>query len=157
VIVGIDPGAKGAIAFLTDGGDLLSVHDMPSYQIDVSGKKRTRIGAAEFANLLHDRTISAAYVERVGAMPGQGVASCFSFGYAAGIIEGALAALGVPVTFVTPQSWKKAMQLRSDKDACRQRAAQLFPRVAAQFSRVKDDGRAEAALIGLYGYQRGKS
>ena len=55
---------------------------------------------------------------------------------------------------VTPQLWKKAMRLVADKDAARQRAVQLFPERAEWFRRVKDDGRAEAAMIALYGWQR---
>jgi crossover junction endodeoxyribonuclease RuvC len=152
VIVAIDPGAKGAIAFLTDAGELLSVHDMPSYEVRVGKANRTRLAVAELSALIAHQMPSAAFVEKVGAMPGQGVSSCFSFGYAAGAVEGVLSALGAAVTFVTPQSWKKAMQCAGDdKGKSRQRAAQLFPSHASQFSRVKDDGRAEAALIGLYG------
>ena len=156
MIVGIDPGSKGAIAFLTDAGALLSVHDMPALQIDVAGKRRTRLAVADLALLFAERECTAAYVEKVGAMPGQGVSSCFSFGYAAGVVEGVLAMRGVPLTFITPQVWKKAMQVRSDKDGCRQRAMQLFPSHAGAFSRVKDDGRAEAALIAFHGWQRSR-
>jgi hypothetical protein len=31
---------------------------------------------------------------------------------------------------------------------------QRFPEIADQFKRVKDDGRAEAALIALYGREK---
>jgi crossover junction endodeoxyribonuclease RuvC len=153
MIVGVDPGAHGAFAFLSDSGALISVHDMPSFQVRVGAKTRTRLAVAELAALIRERSCSASFIERVGAMPGQGVSSCFSFGYSAGAVEGVLAALGVAVNFVTPQQWKKAMQVRADKDDCRQRAAQLFPSHAGAFSRVKDDGRAEAAMIALYGFQ----
>jgi len=37
------------------------------------------------------------------------------------------------------------------KGSSRQRAQALFPRQAILFSRVKDDGRADAALMALYG------
>ncbi len=152
MIVGIDPGAKGALAFLTEAGALVTVHDMPTAEIKVGKVKRARVSVAELSNLLSERDVTAAFIERVGAMPGQGVSSCFTFGYAAGAIEGVLAAQGVSVTFVTPQAWKKAMQISGDdKGKSRQRAAQLFPSHAGLFSRVKDDGRAEAALIALHG------
>ena len=100
MIVGIDPGASGALAFLTDAGALISVHDMPTYSVKVGTKKRTRLAVAELADMLRERDITSAYVEKVGAMPGQGTASMFSFGYTAGAIEGVLSALGVPVNFV---------------------------------------------------------
>jgi crossover junction endodeoxyribonuclease RuvC len=41
--------------------------------------------------------------------------------------------------------------LSSDKDTSRQLAMQRFPDYAEKFVRKKDDGRAEAALIALYG------
>jgi crossover junction endodeoxyribonuclease RuvC len=48
-------------------------------------------------------------------------------------------------------TWKRAMQVPSDKGACRMRAMQTFPGHSDLFRRVKDDGRAEAALLGFYG------
>ena len=36
-----------------------------------------------------------AYVELVGSMPGQGVASMFSFGHSAGVIQGVLGAFEI--------------------------------------------------------------
>lgn len=154
MIVGIDPGAHGAIAWLDEMGGLITVEDMPSVQIKVGTKMRTRVSAPMLVSLFKDWPATThAFIEKVGAMPGQGTASMFSFGFSAGLIEGALAGLGIGCTMVTPQSWKKAMQLRDDKGGARLRAAQLWPHKAPFFARVKDDGRAEAAMIGLYGAQ----
>ncbi len=151
LILGCDPGAHGAIAILTDGGALLEVFDMPSVQVEVGKTKRTRIASGSLAYLIRQHGPVHAFVEAVGAMPGQGTASMFSFGKAAGIIEGVLAGLAVPTTFLTPVAWKRGTGLGTDKAACRQRAMQVFPMQADQFARVKDDGRAEAALLALYG------
>jgi crossover junction endodeoxyribonuclease RuvC len=52
-----------------------------------------------------------------------------------------------PVTFVRPQVWTKALGVGSDKGAHREAACRLFPTDAEQFARVKDDGRADAALL----------
>lgn len=150
-ILGIDPGGSGAISVLTAAGNVVAVHDMPSAQVSVAGKKRMRVCASGVARVIAGYEPEHAFVEQVGAMPGQGVSSMFSFGRSAGVIEGVLAALAVPVSFVTPQAWKKAMQVRADKGACRMRAMQLFPSKADLFARAKDDGRAEASMIGLYG------
>ncbi len=81
----------------------------------------------------------------------------FNFGRGYGQIEGVLAALEIPVTLVTPQVWKRSLSVPADKSASRARAAQLWPGLAGTFSRVRDDGRAEAALIGLYGAQQRKA
>jgi crossover junction endodeoxyribonuclease RuvC len=151
VVCGIDPGAHGAVAFVDRNGALLSVHDMPTCEVRVGAKTKTRIAPAALSEIIGRGPSAPAFVERVSAMPGQGVSSCFAFGYAAGLVEGILATLGFPVTFVTPQSWKKSLGVTADKGSSRQRAMQLFPSHAGLFARVKDDGRAEAALIALYG------
>ena len=68
-------------------------------------------------------------------------------------------ALGLPLERVRPSAWKMAMGLRGKpKAASRGMATELFPDFADQFRRVKDDGRAEAALIARYGaYQNIRS
>jgi crossover junction endodeoxyribonuclease RuvC len=95
--------------------------------------------------------VNGAYLERVNAMAGQGVSSVFSFGRSSGIVEGILAAYDITTTLVTPQTWQKSMEVRGGKDGSRERAMQLFPMHAAMFARVKDDGRADAALMAAYG------
>ncbi len=150
MILGIDPGASGAVAWLTDAGFLIEVRDLP--HIPKHG-----MCPSILAGWLQepDRRPVHAFVEKVASRPGQGVVSVFTFGRSVGLIEGVLGALEIPVTMVTPQRWKAGVGLpadkRSDKGASRARAAQLWPGLAGTFSRAKDDGRAESALIGLYG------
>lgn len=150
-ILGIDPGVKGGIALLSLERGLIEVLDMPSAVVRVGKGNKTRILPAELARYLARHSPAHAYVEAVHAMPSQGVSSTFAFGQALGQVEGVLAALGVPVSYVTPQAWKRALQVKADKGTSRQRAMQLWPALAGSFARVRDDGRAEAALIGLYG------
>lgn len=149
MIVGIDPGATGAIAWLSDSGFLVEVRDLPV------GKEygRTRLMSAVLAAMLREagRMPIHAFVEQVGPGPEGGRAALFSFGRNFGQIEGVLSGCGVPMTLLTPQRWKRALRLPADKGEARFRAAQLWPGLAGAFARVKDDGRAEAALIGLYG------
>ena len=96
---------------------------------------------------------SVAYLEKVHAMPGQGVTSMFNFGMGYGSIQGILAAAGIPVKLVTPQEWKKYHGLiRMDKDCARLLAQRLYPQ--ASLARKKDIGRADAMLIGDYGVQQ---
>lgn len=151
MIVGIDPGARGALAFLSDDGHLVDVLDMPAVEVKTGGKLRTRIAPQAVALLIDARRPVHAYVERVGAMPGQGVSSSFTFGYAAGVLEGVLSALGIAVSFIAPAVWKRALKLPADKGNARQMAMQLWPARSADFTRVRDDGRAEAALIAHWG------
>lgn len=149
-IIGIDPGAKGAIAYVLPDGRLQRVVDMPAVEIN----KKTRIAPQALALMLAANRPAHAFLEQVGAMPGQGVSSMFAFGHCFGAIEGVLAALAIPYTLVTPQVWKKAMQVTSDKGSSRRRAMQLAPGQASDFQRVKDDGRAEAFLIAVWGLSR---
>jgi hypothetical protein len=72
-----------------------------------------------------------------------------------GIVQGILAALEIPTTFVKPQRWGKLVVLPANvlTGASRKRASELFPRDAGLFARVGDHGRADAALIALAGYR----
>jgi hypothetical protein len=68
-----------------------------------------------------------------------------------GWLAGVLASRSVPLTLVPPVRWKRALGVSKDKDGCRARASQLLPKAAHQWPLRKHDGRAEAALIALYG------
>lgn len=153
--IGIDPGLSGAIAVLTD--DTLKVFDMPTMTVDRNGKAKRQVSANELAELLnlYAGKDCHVYVERVSAMAGQGVTSVFSFGRSFGMIEGILAALKMPVTFVAPATWVKGVGRGPGKDASRSRAMELFPEYQHMFKRVKDDGRADAALIAHWGRKHG--
>lgn len=150
-ICGIDPGASGAIAILDMEKGYLSVIDMPTHQIERNGKTKNEISAQLVARHLEELKPDHVWVEKVGAMPGQGVSSMFQFGRSVGTIEGIIAALRLPISYVTPQKWQKASGMRQGKDGSRQRAQELFPAFAQHFSRVKDNGRSDASLIAWYG------
>jgi crossover junction endodeoxyribonuclease RuvC len=151
IVLGIDPGLSGAIAFYdTKTGDV-TVVDMPTVEVTRSGKKKNEVSPQLLSDEIAKGFADKAFVERVGAMPGQGVTSVFSFGRSVGIVEGILAALNIPTTIVPPQTWQKGVNLRGGKDGSRERAMQLFPRHAFLYTRKKDDGRSDASLIAHYG------
>lgn len=149
-VIGVDPGASGAIALVVDGF-LHQVVDMPAVTVTRNASQKRQVSPAGVADIIRSMKPDTAIVEKVGAMPGQGVSSMFSFGRSVGILEGALAALQVPATFITPQAWQKAVGAAKGKDGSRQRVMELFPRDSHLFARVKDDGRADAVLIALAG------
>jgi hypothetical protein len=151
-IIAIDPGLTGAIAFYD--GERLAVDDMPVYTV----RKATRVNLHDLAAIIANARIMGAYdalVEHVGAMPKQGVASAFNFGFTTGAIHGILAALGMESHTVVPAQWRFGVGLmhlpngdkRDRKAASRARAIELFPDYAHLFARAKDDGRADAALM----------
>jgi crossover junction endodeoxyribonuclease RuvC len=121
--------------------------------VERNGKAKRQVSASELADIFspYDSSKCHVYVEKVSAMAGQGVTSVFSFGRSFGMIEGILAAFRLPVTYVAPATWVKGVGRGQGKDASRARAMEIFPNNQADFKRVKDDGRADAALIAYWG------
>jgi len=152
LILGIDPGASGAVALL-DGGKLVDVIDMPVKSVMVSGKAKKRIDSRALVEALEQHDVTHVFLEQVSAMPGQGVSSMFAFGRATGIAEGVAASKTKELIEVRPQVWKKHFGLDGRKDGSRELAMERWPRMASYFQRKKGDGRAEAVLIGLWGYE----
>lgn len=148
VILGADQGKRGALAFFEPETGALDIHDMP---LAKDGRGRQVIDRVALALLLDRQDISHAWVEQVGVMPGEGAVGAFSFGLGCGLLLGILAANFIPTTLVTPQVWKRTLRVPADKSAARLRASELLPRHASNWPLVKHDGRAEAALIALYG------
>ena len=84
-------------------------------------------------------------IEQVSAMPGQGVASMFTFGGAYMACIAIAQRSMCPWMLVRPRAWKKDMGLTADKDESLDMAREKWPE--APLSRKKDNGRAEALLI----------
>jgi crossover junction endodeoxyribonuclease RuvC len=154
IYLGIDPGAHGAIAALDDAGGLLWIEDMPHTQ-EASGRVATN--AALLAPILGLANAKVAYVEFTSARPTDAKASAFAFGRARGVIEGVAGALGLPLVFLTPPTWKRIADIPAgveNKDLARTRAIARWPGHAELFKRKMDVDRAEAALIGIAGMRR---
>lgn len=147
-ILGIDPGCSGALVMITARGTYIDHLAMPTIKVGT----KSRVNGAAISAWLKKFHISHAYLEQVGAMPGQGTASMFTFGHAAGVAEGILQGLNIPYTLVTPQTWKKSAGLiGSDKDAARSRAIQLYPELRALDAKAKGQALADALLIARHG------
>jgi crossover junction endodeoxyribonuclease RuvC len=150
-IIGIDPGLTGAIAVLSPTGELERLADLPVIRdgrlawIDGGGLQSFLL------DTLYGRP-ARAIVERVSAMPRQGVASSFSFGVGFGSILSILQARHLPIELVTPGVWKRALGLSSDKSASLHKARLLFP--SAELHLAKHDGRAESLLLAHYALNR---
>lgn len=154
IILGIDPGLSGALCLMGDVTHHSEIIDIPTFSLSRNGKNKREVDAIGLSNAINEHLpIKHCFIEQVGAMPGQGVSSVFAFGKSYGVIIGVLAARGIPVTYVHPRVWKKALGVPAAKDGARARASQLLPRLSAKWSRAKDDGRAEAALIAYWGIE----
>ena len=142
-IAGFDPGLSGAIAFFWPiAPDRVAAEDMPI----VGGE----VDCATLAARIRQMAPDVAIVERVSAMPKQGVSSTFKFGACYGALLGVLAALEIRSVLVTPGVWKRHFRLDADKEKSRALALRTFAKTPEHFSRKHDHGRAEAALMALW-------
>jgi crossover junction endodeoxyribonuclease RuvC len=96
-----------------------------------------------------------AYIEKVSALPGQGVSSMFKFGFVTGILHGIIRTFGIPLYVVTPQIWKKEILQGTDKSkqAAIDYCLRAYPNVKlfrTERSRTYDDGMADALCIAEY-------
>jgi crossover junction endodeoxyribonuclease RuvC len=144
MIVGIDCGYRtGGVALV--GDDWSEVHDLPTY--DEGG-----VDVVALMDIITSvEKVDHIYIEKQQAMPKQGVVSTFKLGYGFGQIVSTCALSRSPYTLVTPNNWKRALNLPRDKDAARRLAQQWFPDLAKELKRKKDEHRAEALLIALFG------
>ena len=154
LIIAIDPGINGAICFF-ENGQVIDVLEMPTM---ADGKKNKRqINGHQMYNELssrikgYDNLNINVVVEQVSAMPGQGVTSMFNFGQSFGVIKGICSAMQLPIHFVRPAKWKKYFNLiKTEKDASRTKAIEIFPYISSKLSKKKDSNKAEAILIASY-------
>lgn len=104
IILGIDPGANGGLAWLDEDGNLLKCEKMPATPEDV-------------LNVLgsYSRDDMICFMEKVGGIPGQGASASFTFGKGYGELTMALLAKGISTTLVTPQKWQKHFNLSGKK------------------------------------------
>lgn len=143
LFIGIDPGKSGAMAIVSNGAEPFT--------------RVVPFGERDYAEVLRFHkeydTIGGCIVERVSAMPGQGVSSMFSFGVNYGFIQGLLVAHNIPYELVMPRTWKKEFGVTSDKNTSIEVAKRLFPDVPLKRTdrcRKDDDGIAEALLMAAF-------
>ena len=161
LIIGIDPGLKGAICILKDG-KILDVFDMPI--MSVGKKNKSQVNGSQIYNEIRKAIISEdkkdvkVVIELVSAMPGQGVTSMFNFGQAFGVLKGIFSAMQIPMDFVSPVKWKKYYNLtNTQKDSSRTKAIEFFPYISSKLSRKKDANKADAILIASFYHQNQKN
>ena len=148
IYIGIDPGKNGGIAVIWNK----HTQDKDSVIIDVyKYSDDDLLTSLKFISDLDDE--SKCVLEKVNAMPNQGVVSMFNFGMNFGFIQGVLKAYGIPYELVTPQKWKKEFSCTSDKNTSIEVCKRLFPKVnlkATERCKKDHDGMAEALLLAEY-------
>ena len=143
IYIGVDPGKNGGIAKInTDTGFVKTV----------TFSEESLISELE-GYFMFDKSPLRCVLEKVNAMPGQGVVSMFNFGQNYGFIQGVLKAYKIPYELVTPQKWKKEFSCTSDKNTSIEVCKRLFPNVnlkATDRCKKDHDGMAEALLLACY-------
>jgi hypothetical protein len=167
ILIGIDPGLTGALAVLHDGGTPV-FFDMPLMRKRVKGKQVNAGMLAVLLRGIRGRNPGASFlavVEEVGTHKGEGPVGAMSFGRTVGVIDGVLATLDVPAITVTPQIWKKSLNLmrkrgessrdtKSErKDEARALALKLYPECSYELALKKHGGRADALLIATWAHR----
>lgn len=163
VIVGIDPGLKGALVAIESGRKVLFSHPMPligGKEIDLAEVRALLVSAKERAERL--QVPVTVVLEKVRSRPGQGVVSMFTFGRGLGMIEGLVAGLSMPIQQVTPQAWVKELHEGIDQKLSAKARSMLVVRrlypdlnlLATPRSKKLHDGLIDAALIATYGLRK---
>jgi hypothetical protein len=165
VVIGIDPGTTGAIAFVGPG-DRVVIKDIPTVDLTGNGLVRRRVAGRELADVLLAHCPvglpATVFVEAVATMGGRNnaVQTQGSLMRSLGAIETVVEMLRWPLVMVTPRDWQAFYKLAGKKTEKRERgempasidrAIALYPQAVERLSRVKDHNRAEALLIAHYG------
>jgi hypothetical protein len=142
MIIGIDPGASGAMAFINSAGCLFKIipfKNVEWYQVNIA------------IPLIKGKY--TAFIEAVSAMPRDAAHNAFTFGENTGIIKGILIANGIEFTEVYSQKWQRHFGLgakfeskQARKNAQKAKAQELFPSIKVTLD------IADALLIAKYGY-----
>lgn len=140
--LGIDPGKTGAACLLT-------LSEISFFDYSDPGKVASAIQrwSKEFDIIC--------CIEKVHAMPKQGVSSTFKFGVNYGIWIGTLASFKINYREVTPQKWQLIITHRVKGQSAKERslafAKYLYPKWGEKYlTRKKDHDRADAILIATY-------
>lgn len=134
-ILGVDPGASGGIALVSD-------KEAEAWKIPETER--------DIWDLLSSLEADKAYIERVHSSPQMGVKSAFTFGQSYGMLRAFLIALGIPFESVSPAVWQKNLGCltKGDKNVSKKKAQELYPSLRITHA------TADSILIATFGWRR---
>ncbi len=139
VVIGIDPGKSGGIAWASLDGSKRGAYS-------VTGKSER-----EISDILQDLSFDCCmcYLERIHAMPKdkKWIVSFSKIMLSYGVYRGMLNAHRIPFQVVTPRVWQSSLKCltKGDKKISRAKAQQLFPNLKITHA------TADALLIAEFG------
>lgn len=151
VYAGIDPGKKGALAFIRESG-------ITSFPTPTIGKEYDKQEMCNIIRNMNDEFDVHVVLENINSHSAKGRQTAFVMGKGVAYWEAFLVAFNVPHTMATPQQWQKVMwegvpKQANTKNTSLLAAKRLFPGesfLASQRSSVPHDGMVDAVLIAEY-------
>jgi crossover junction endodeoxyribonuclease RuvC len=149
IFIGIDPGKTGALV-------TIDVNEQIMYEKCFDCQDTIENNARLLRKILSDidpDTRALAALEKVNAMPKQGVRSVWNFAENFAMWKTLLTAFQVPYELVTPQTWMKGLVKPSDHQVKKKRGLTVCRRKYPGngfFKLEKHDGRADATLMAIH-------
>jgi hypothetical protein len=159
IVAGADPGADGAVVFLdAETARIIGCIDMPMSRTEL----RVRELATDLLAALDGRRCGHIWIERQAPWAGGdrriGASSAFNMGQRYMALLAIAACHGWPTEIVTAAKWKRHFGIAAAKSLALHTAGRLMPEDAGLWTarrghctRAQAIGRAEAALIALFG------
>lgn len=149
IIMGLDPGISGGISVIETNQSKLPkiLYSLKMPVVSMYGKKI--VDTKKVYESLINYKIDISIIEKVHAMPRQGVTSSFQFGRSFGAIETLAYLLSQRVDYVAPAVWKKHLGVGASKKDSLDLARLKFGNNDI-WNKKTNDGIAEASLLVLY-------
>lgn len=136
--IGVDPGASGSICAINE-----SAFPVLTFAL----KDRTDVDIKEALTMMMGAELPMSGVlERVHAMPKQGVSSTFKFGSSFGSLGAHLVWAGIRFELVSPHKWQQSLGClsRGNKNVTKRKAQEMFPTLRVTHA------IADGLLLALY-------
>lgn len=140
VYIGIDPGAKGAVAVISQDGELIDARSFTASWLE----------EYEFLEDIMGQYDVLCGLEKVSSVPGNGVKALFSFGKNVGGWTALLEVLNVPVVEVSPAAWQPKILGAFLKGQSKKVALAYVNKRYPLLQLNSKDGIADAICIALY-------
>lgn len=169
LILGIDPGNKGAFVWLDKSGKIIQSVVMPVLKVSTKKKSKGKTKTTTKISLdiltiyeLLKKYLphtSRCYIEKAQVFPGQGGVSNFNYGYGNGVLVAVLTVCGYDFVLVPPKTWTAIIHapvsfVKDAKQKSKMIALELQPEstyIVGSRSKIVHEGIIDAYLIAEYG------
>jgi hypothetical protein len=155
IYFGIDPGKRGGLSAIDEGGEPLLCIPMPV--ISATKHSKDQYDLPRIFERLIRQGQSRVYIERLLPMPPKmgGASANYQRGFSMGMLQAFCVALKLPYELITPSVWQRAFWRGGDtKQQAILTAERMFPTIDLlpnERARKPHDGMADSLLIAEYG------